>query len=132
MFYVILSSKTGWSPGGFAANGFGEHSPGGFSQTAGFLSEAVLTALFVFIFCRVTRGKGGATLLAPLMIGLAYAALHIVSMPITGTSLNPARSTATALFAESWAVQQLWMFWMAPLIGGVIGGIADRTVGDVS
>lgn len=132
MFYIILSSKIGWTPGSFASNGFGEHSPGGYSASAGFAAEAVLTALFVFIFCRVTRDKGGAGIMAPLVIGLTFAALHIASLPITGTSLNPARSTAAALFAESWAVQQLWMFWLAPILGGVAGGIADRTVGDVS
>ncbi|NNE21467.1 MAG: aquaporin [Rhizobiales bacterium] len=132
MFYIILSSKVGWWPGGFAANGFGEHSPGSYSASAGFAAEAVLTALFVFVFCRVTRDKGGAAIMAPLAIGLTFAALYIASLPITGASLNPARSTATALFAEAWAVQQLWMFWLAPLLGGVAGGIADRTVGDVS
>ena len=99
---------------------------------AGFLTEVVQTALFVFVICRVTRDKGGAGVMAPLAIGLTLAALHIMSIPVANTSLNPARSTATALFAESWALQQLWMFWVAPLIGGAIGGIADKMFGDVS
>ncbi len=132
VFYIILSSKIGWTPGGFASNGYGEHSPGGYSAFAGFLTEVTLTALFVFVICRVTRDKGGAGMMAPMAIGLTFAVMHIISIPVANTSLNPARSTATALFAESWALQQLWMFWLAPLIGGAIGGISDRFVGEVS
>ncbi len=131
-FFIVLSSKAGWTPGGFASNGYGEHSPGGYSAMAGFLTEVVQTALFVFVICRVTRDKGGAGVMAPLAIGLTLAALHIMSIPVANTSVNPARSTATALFAEPWALQQLWMFWVAPLIGGAIGGIADKMFGDVS
>ncbi|MGI9464663.1 MAG: aquaporin, partial [Aestuariivirgaceae bacterium] len=87
LFYIILSSKIGWTPGTFAANGFGEHSPGGFPATAGFATEAIMTALLVFVFCRVTREKSGAGLAAPLAIGFTFAALHVASMPITNTSL---------------------------------------------
>lgn len=132
VFYIILSSKIGWTPGGFASNGYGAHSPGGYSASAGFLTEVIQTALFIFVICRVTRGNGGAGVMAALIIGLTLAAMYIMSIPVTNTSLNPARSTATALFAEPWALQQLWMFWVAPLIGGAIGGITDRFFGEVS
>ena len=132
LIVYVMQGKIGWSPGNFAANGFGAHSPAKFPASAGFASETVLSAILVFVFCRVTREKGIALVMAPVVVGTTFALLHLVSMPVTGTSLNPARSTATAMFAESWAVQQLWMFWAAPLLGGVVGGIADRAVGDVS
>ena len=132
VLFIILKSKIGWSPGGFASNGYGEHSPGGYSASACLLAEIVLTALFVFIVCRVTREGSGAGIMAPIAIGLTLTVMHLISFPVANTSLNPARSTATALFAESWALQQLWMFWLAPLIGGVLGGIADRFAGEVS
>ena len=132
VFFIILKSKIGWTPGGFASNGYGAHSPGGYSAFACLLTEVIQTALFVFIICRVTRDSSGAGIMAPVAIGLTLTVMHIMSYPVANTSLNPARSTATALFAESWALQQLWMFWLAPLVGGALGGIADKFAGEVS
>jgi aquaporin Z len=131
VFYVILSGKSDFAAGGYASNGYGAHSPGGYSVVSGFLTEIVLTAIFVFIIARVTRVKEGAGIMAPLAIGLTLTVMHLISIPITNTSLNPARSTATALFAESWALQQLWLFWIAPLAGGAIGGLLDRYFGEL-
>jgi aquaporin Z len=131
VFYVILLGKAGFTAGGYASNGYGEHSPGGFNMPSAFLTEIIFTAIFVFIICRVTRVKDGAGLMAPVAIGLALTVMHLISIPITNTSLNPARSTATALFAESWALQQLWLFWVAPLAGGAIGGLLDRLFGEL-
>jgi aquaporin Z len=131
VFFVILSGKTGFAAGGYASNGFGAHSPGGYNVVSAFLAELILTAVFVLIIARVTRAKGGAGLMAPVAIGLALTVMHLISIPITNTSVNPARSTATALFAEGWALQQLWLFWVAPLAGGAIGGLLDRFFGEL-
>ena len=131
VFYIILSGKSDFAAGGYASNGYGAHSPGGYNVVSGFLTEIVLTAVFVFIIARVTRVKEGAGIMAPAAIGLALTVMHLISIPITNTSLNPARSTATALFAESWALQQLWLFWIAPLAGGAIGGLLDRYFGEL-
>lgn len=130
VFFIILSSKVGWTPGDFASNGYGEHSPGGYSMLAALITEVVQTALFVFVVLAVTRHKTPAGF-APLAIGLTLAAMHLMSIPVANTSLNPARSTATALFAEGWALQQLWLFWVAPIAGGIIGGALDRWLGAV-
>jgi aquaporin Z len=92
--------------------------------------EIVQTALFVLVILRVTRSASGAGIMAPVAIGLTLAAMHIMSIPVANTSLNPARSTATALFADSWALQQLWLFWVAPLVGGAVAGAVDRYFGD--
>ncbi len=121
LFFILLSSTAGYTPVDFAANGYGSHSPGGFSANAVFLVESCLTALLVFIVLALTGSS-----LAPLIIGGAIAAFHLMSFPIDNTSLNPARSTATALFAEGWAVSQLWLFWIATMLGGVIGGLLSR------
>jgi aquaporin Z len=129
VFYVILSSKGGFSPGNFASNGFGEHSPGGFPLIACALAELVQTFLFVLVICRVTRANGAGAL-APVAIGLTLTLMHIMSIPIANTSLNPARSTATAIFADGWALQQLWLFWLAPLVGGIVAGLVDKAWGD--
>jgi aquaporin Z len=128
-FYIILSSKAGFTVGDFASNGYGEHSPGGFSALACFITEAVQTFLFVFVICRVTRANG-AGILAPVAIGLTLTLMHIMSIPVANTSVNPARSTATAIFAGGWALQQLWMFWVAPIIGGVLGGLLDKSLSE--
>lgn len=130
VFYVVLSTKADFQPLGFASNGYGEHSGGGYSLFAAAIMEIVQTALFVLIILRVTRPAGGAGIMAPVAIGLALTVMHIMSIPIANTSLNPARSTATALFADGWALQQLWLFWIAPLIGGAIAGLADNYFGD--
>ena len=131
VFYVILSGKTGFAAGDYASNGYGAHSPGGYGVVSALLAEIILTAVFVLIIARVTRAKGGAGLMAPVAIGLALTVMHLISIPITNTSLNPARSTATALFADGWAIQQLWLFWVAPLAGGAIGGLLDRFFGEL-
>ena len=125
VLFIVLSSKAGWSPDGFASNGYGAHSPGGFSMAAALITEAVQTALVVFVFLKVTRPTTPAGF-APIAIGVTLAAMHVMSIPVANTSLNPARSTASALFAEGWALQQLWLFWVAPIAGGIIGGLLDR------
>ncbi|MGH6874371.1 MAG: aquaporin, partial [Aestuariivirgaceae bacterium] len=129
---LLLSGTPNFVAGGYASNGYGEHSAGHFTLFGGFLTELVFTALFVLIIARVTRTKEGAGIMAPLAIGLALTTMHLISIPISNTSLNPARSTATALFAESWAVKQLWLFWLAPLVGGAIGGLLDQYFSETS
>jgi aquaporin Z len=110
---------------GFAANGYGEHSPGKYGLASGFVAEIVLTAVFLFIIMGSTHGKAPAGF-APLAIGLGLALIHLVSIPITNTSVNPARSTGPALFVGGWALAQLWLFWVAPIVGGAIGGALYR------
>jgi aquaporin Z len=130
-FYVILKGKPDFVPGDYASTGYGEHSAGNFTMFGAFLSELVFTAIFVLIIARVTRDKDGAGIMAPVAIGLALTVMHLISIPISNTSVNPARSTATALFAEGWALQQLWLFWVAPLAGGALGGFLDRYFGEL-
>lgn len=114
--------------GAFATNGFGPLSPGGFSVAAAFLTEVVLTAFFLIIIMGATHKRAPAGF-APIAIGLALTLIHLISIPVTNTSVNPARSTAVALFVGSGAIQQLWLFWLAPILGGVIGGIAYGWLG---
>ncbi|MGE0005912.1 MAG: aquaporin Z [Parvibaculaceae bacterium] len=128
-FYIMLSTKADFTAGGFASNGYGEHSPAGFSLIAALLAEIVQTFLFVLVICRVTRANGAGAL-APLAIGLTLTLMHIMSIPIANTSVNPARSTATVFFADGWALQQLWLFWVAPIIGGLVAGVVDKALGD--
>ncbi len=113
---------------GFAANGFGEHSPKGFGLGAAFLSELVLTFVFLFVILGATDDRAPAGL-AGLAIGLTLTLIHLISIPVTNTSVNPARSTSQALFVGGWAVSQLWLFWVAPILGGVLGGIAYKSLG---
>jgi aquaporin Z len=130
LLYVIASGKAGFDlAGGFASNGFGDHSPGKYSLLAGFVCEVTMTAMFLFVIMGATHGKAPAGF-APLAIGLALVMIHLVSIPVTNTSVNPARSTGPALFVGGWALQQLWLFWVAPLIGGVIGGVVYRWLSD--
>jgi aquaporin Z len=110
---------------GFAANGYGEHSPGHYSLISGLLAEVVLTMMFLFIIMGATHGKAPVGF-APLAIGLGLTLVHLVGIPITNMSVNPARSTGPALFVGGWALAQLWLFWVAPLIGGALGGILYR------
>lgn len=110
---------------GFASNGYGEHSPGKYGLASAFLTEVVMTMMFLFIIMGATHGKAPAGF-APLAIGLGLALIHLVSIPVTNTSVNPARSTGPALFVGGWALQQLWLFWVAPIIGGVLGGVIYR------
>jgi aquaporin Z len=126
LLYVIASGAPGFDPGkGFASNGYGPHSPGQYDLMVCFITEVVMTAMFLFIIMGATHGKAPAGF-APLAIGLALTMIHLVSIPVTNTSVNPARSTGPALFVGGWALAQLWMFWVAPLIGGVLGGVVYR------
>lgn len=127
--YLIASGQEGFSLSvGFAANGFGEHSPGGYSLTAALVAEVVLTLFFLLIIMGVTEARAPAGF-APLAIGLALTLIHLISIPVTNTSVNPARSTGQALFVGDWALAQLWVFWVAPLIGGGLGGLLYRWLG---
>jgi aquaporin Z len=123
VLYIIASGKEGFSTaGGFASNGYGLHSPGGFSLLACLAAEVVLTAFFLLIIMGSTdkRVPNG---FAPIAIGLGLTLIHLISIPVTNTSVNPARSTGVAVFVGGWAVQQLWLFWLAPIVGGAIGGL---------
>ncbi|MBG0810343.1 aquaporin Z [Methylosinus sp. H3A] len=110
---------------GFAANGYGDHSPAGYTLQSSFIIETVLTAFFLFVILGTTEGRASVGF-APLAIGLTLTLIHLVSIPVTNTSVNPARSTSQALFVQGWALEQLWLFWVAPLLGGAIGGILHR------
>jgi aquaporin Z len=124
LLYAIASGKAGFDlSAGFASNGFGEHSPGGYSLTAGFLCEVAMTFAFVFVILGATDQRAPAAL-APVAIGLALTLIHLVSIPVTNTSVNPARSTGPALLVGGWALTQLWAFWIAPLLGAIAAGIA--------
>jgi aquaporin Z len=130
VLYLIVSGKADFAGvGGFASNGFGEHSPGKFSMMSALITEVVLTAMFLVVILGVTH-KNAPAGFAPLAIGLALTLIHLISIPVTNTSVNPARSTAVALFAEPWALQQLWLFWVAPIIGGVIGAIVHKVISE--
>ncbi|HEY4199321.1 MAG TPA: aquaporin Z [Devosiaceae bacterium] len=125
VLYVIASGVTGFAPGGFASNGFAENSPGGYSMLAALVAEIVLTAAFLVIILGSTSPKAPAGF-APIAIGLGLTLIHLISIPVTNTSVNPARSTAVAFFATNGAAGQLWLFWVAPLIGGALGAIIWR------
>lgn len=128
VLFLIASGKAGFdASAGFAANGYGEHSPGGYSMLAGLLSEVVLTAMFLLIILGVTSSRAAAGF-APLAIGLSLTLIHLISIPVTNTSVNPARSTAVAFFAGDWAVSQLWLFWVAPMLGAGLGALAYRLI----
>lgn len=125
VLYSIASGKAGWTAGSFAANGFGDLSPGAYSMQAALLIEIVLTAGFLIVILGATSNKVPAGF-PPIAIGLALTLIHLVSIPVTNTSVNPARSTGVALFAETAALSQLWLFWVAPLIGGALGALIWR------
>ncbi len=126
--YVIASGADGFDlAGGFASNGFGEHSPGGYSLMAVLVCEVVMTAMFLFIIMGATDGRAPAGF-APIAIGLGLTLIHLISIPVSNTSVNPARSTGVALFAGDWALMQLWAFWLAPIAGAAIGAIVYRSV----
>jgi aquaporin Z len=130
VLYVIASGAAGFDLAkGFASNGYGEHSPGGYSLTAALVAEIVLTAMFLFIIMGSTHGKAPAGF-APIAIGLGLTLIHLISIPVTNTSVNPARSTGPALFVGGWALGQLWLFWVAPLIGGALGGFIYRSLSE--
>ena len=121
VLYLIASGKPGFEVGGFATNGYGDLSPGKYSMVSVLVCEVVMTAMLLFVIMGSTHGKAPAGF-APIAIGLCLTLIHLVSIPVTNTSVNPARSTGVALFAGSGAISQLWLFWLAPLVGGVIGG----------
>lgn len=127
VLYAIASGKSGWSAGGFASNGFGDLSPGGYSMQAALLIEIVLTAGFLIVILGATS-KAVPSGFAPIAIGLALTLIHLISIPVTNTSVNPARSTGVALFAETAALGQLWLFWVAPLVGAAIGALIWRVL----
>lgn len=127
VLYLIASGHAGFdaTASGFASNGYGSHSPGGYSLSAALICEGVLTAIFLIIIHGATDKRAPAGF-APIAIGLALTLIHLISIPITNTSVNPARSTAVALFQGTWALQQLWVFWLMPLVGGILGGLFYR------
>lgn len=127
VLYVVASGKAGFdaTASGFASNGYGEHSPNGYALGAAMLIEFVLSAFFLLVILGTTD-KNAPAGFAPLAIGLALTLIHLISIPVTNTSVNPARSTAVALFQGTWAVQQLWMFWLMPILGGIVGGLVYR------
>ncbi|KFI24941.1 aquaporin Z [Paenirhodobacter enshiensis] len=127
--YAIASGKAGAELGGFASNGYGEHSPGGYSMVSALLIEVILTAGFLIVILGSTHGRA-PTGFAPLAIGLALTLIHLVSIPVDNTSVNPARSTSQALFAGGWALNQLWLFWVAPILGGMLGGLIWKAFGE--
>lgn len=128
VLYLIVSGKADFGgTGGFAANGYGEHSPGGYAMTSALIAEIVMTAFFLIIILGATSDRVPAGF-APIAIGLALTLIHLVTIPVTNTSVNPARSTAVALFADGWALQQLWLFWVAPFAGAAAGALAWKSL----
>jgi aquaporin Z len=128
VIYLIASGRPGFDvQAGFAANGYGAHSPGGYSMEAALICELVMSFMFVLVVLGATHTRAPVGF-AGLAIGLALALVHLISIPVTNTSVNPARSTGPALFVGGWAVMQLWMFWIAPLLGGALAGVLYRTV----
>jgi aquaporin Z len=129
VLYLIASGKAGFDvAAGFASNGYGEHSPGGYSLTAALVTEVVMTLMFLIIILGATD-KRAPQGFAPIAIGLGLTLIHLISIPVTNTSVNPARSTGVALYVGGWAISQLWLFWIAPIIGAVLGGIVYRLLG---
>ncbi len=127
ILYLIATGKTGFEIGGFAANGYGEHSPGGYSMLAALITEIVMTFMFLIIILGATHSKA-PKYLAGLAIGLGLTLIHLISIPVTNTSVNPARSTSQALFVGDWAIGQLWLFWVAPIIGAILAGLVYKFI----
>lgn len=128
--YLIASGKAGFElSAGFASNGYADHSPGGYSLMAALITEKVMTMIFLIVIMGATD-KRAPQGLAPIAIGLCLTIIHLASIPVTNTSVNPARSTGTALFVGGWAIAQLWLFWVAPIIGGVLGSVVYRLIGE--
>lgn len=130
VLYLIATGKAGFDvvQSGFAANGYGEHSPGGYSLFAGLVSEVVMTFMFLMIILGATDPRAPSGF-APIAIGLGLTLIHLISIPVTNTSVNPARSTGPALFVGGWALGQLWLFWIAPIVGAILAGVAYRGLG---
>ena len=131
ILYLIASGKSGFSlAGGFASNGFGSHSPGQYEASAGFVAEVVMTFFFLIVILGATHGRAPKGF-APIAIGLCLTLIHLVTIPVTNTSVNPARSTGPAVFVQGWAIEQLWLFWVAPILGAVLAGfVYTWMVGD--
>jgi len=130
VLYSIASGKTGFDlAGGFASNGYAEHSPGGYSLWAAFLCETVMTLMFLLIILGSTDSRAPQGF-APIAIGLGLTLIHLISIPVTNTSVNPARSTGPALFVGGWALHQLWLFWIAPILGAMLAGVTYRVLAD--
>jgi aquaporin Z len=128
VLYLIATGKPGFAvSAGFAANGYGAHSPGGYSLTAALITEVVMTMMFLLIIMGATD-KRAPQGFAPVAIGLGLTLIHLISIPVTNTSVNPARSTGVALFVGDWALAQLWLFWLAPIVGGVLGAVVYRCI----
>jgi aquaporin Z len=128
VLYLIATGKAGFDvSAGFAANGYNEHSPGGYSMVSALITEIVMTMMFLFVILGVT-GKHAPKGFAPVAIGLCLTLIHLISIPVTNTSVNPARSTGVALYVGDWAVSQLWLFWVAPIVGAILGAIIYKMV----
>jgi aquaporin Z len=127
VLYMIANGKAGFELGGFASNGYGEHSPGGYSLLACLVAEVVLTMFFLIVIMGSTDSRAPKGF-APIAIGLCLTLIHLVCIPVTNTYVNPARSTGQAIFVGGWALQQLWLFWLAPIVGGVLGGGVYRAL----
>ncbi len=127
ILYFIASGTAGFEAGGFAANGYGEHSPGGYNMGAALVTEIVMTFFFLIIILGATHSKA-PKYLAGAAIGLGLTLIHLVSIPVTNTSVNPARSTSQALFAGGWAIEQLWLFWVAPIVGAILAGLVYKMI----
>jgi len=125
VLYLIASGKPGFELGGFAANGFGEHSPGGYSMQSALITEIVMTFAFLIIILGTTHKRASAGF-AGMAIGLGLTLIHLISIPVTNTSVNPARSTSQAIFVQGWAFEQLWLFWVAPIAGAIIAGLVYK------
>lgn len=129
ILYLIASGKTDFNlAAGFAANGYGEHSPGGYSLTAGLVTEVVMTMMFLLIILGATDSRAPQGF-APIAIGLGLTLIHLISIPVTNTSVNPARSLAVAVYVGDWALAQLWLFWVGPIVGAVVGAVIYRFLG---
>ena len=128
VLYIIASGAAGFDvTKGFASNGYGEHSPGGYSLLAALVSEVVMTMFFLLVILGATDKRAPAGF-APIAIGLALTLIHLISIPVTNTSVNPARSTGVALFVGDWAIGQLWLFWLAPIVGALLGAVSYRFI----
>ena len=125
VLYIIVSGKEGFEIGGFAANGYGEHSPDGYNMMSALVTEIVMTFMFLMIILGVTHSKAPKGF-AGLAIGLGLTLIHLISIPVTNTSVNPARSTSQAIFAGDWAFGQLWLFWLAPIVGAILAGVVYK------
>lgn len=125
ILYLIASGKPGFELGTFAANGYGDHSPGGYDMVSALITEVVMTFMFLIVILGATH-KNASAGFAGVAIGLALTLIHLISIPVTNTSVNPARSTSQAIFVQGWAIKQLWLFWIAPIAGAIIAGLVYR------